>query len=249
MKTNHTTSIPRLTVDQPDDEREIAKRVGAEILERRFSPAEWAEALLAAATNETEATVEYARIRTSQLQRERVRRELKAQRLEQRRLRTGSGVKSVKDLLRRGGVPGNRALTNRPSLSVMWLVSLLFGSVGAAGCGMRLFESAADGASVALPAFVCGVGIVAITIGLWRLLPRSWVQLGYRTCLGGITAVACLSSFYLATKLLAQAPQHWHLIGHRIVAVSGGTSGDKGVSAPVDDRIVYTENAAAREGE
>lgn len=245
MKTNDTTTIPRLTVEIPADERGIPTRVGEEILQSRFSPAAWADALLAARENESEATAEYARIRTAELKREQHRRDLKDEQLEQRRLKCGGGVKSVKDLIKRPGQFENSPLNQRPSLSLMWLFALLIGSVGTVGCGLRLF-GAAQGEQSPLPAaLLCGVSIVAVFVAMWALLPKHWLRFGYQTGLGGATALACMMSFYLGSKVLISAPQGWQLAGHRIVSVSSQNDGDAAGMDVTGDAIVLGDERTA----
>lgn len=191
----------------PDDQQEIAEQVGQEILRGELAPAAWAKALAAARAGGTEAAGEYARIRLEELSAHHRRRRAKVRDLEVRRLRSSSGVKSVKDLLGRRPVLHNRPAQASVAGLVGRLLCLLFGAAGSIGCAVRLVAGRAAPEWTPVLALACGAGMVLVAVLARFAVPQHWVRMGaYRLGLNTVSALACLLSLGLGAKLMIQCP-------------------------------------------
>ena len=95
-------AVHKLVPPEGQLDREIAERVGQEILRDELEPGAWATALATSAGNHQEALACYARIRIRKLAVERRSRQAKSRSFEARRLNTCLGIKTVQDRLFRG---------------------------------------------------------------------------------------------------------------------------------------------------
>ncbi|WP_035612104.1 hypothetical protein [Haloferula sp. BvORR071] len=199
----HKLVSPEIQLD-----REIAERVGQEILRDDLEPAAWATALATSGGKRQEALAAYARIRMRKLANERQTRQAKSKSFEARRLNTCLGIKTVQDLLNRSN-QGGRINLLRPKVSVIWLLLLMIGSTGSIACLARLlepvmpdrFESAA-----LFSAPVAGLAIVIFAMVLRALLPKHWVMQGWNTGIALVGTMSCFGSLYFGTKLIARTP-------------------------------------------
>jgi hypothetical protein len=223
MNTATAKPFPAAAVTTPGRHQAIAERVGREILHRRYCPSAWASALVAARDSGADVTVEYARIRIANLEKQQQQQQDKAESLELRRLKTGTAVKSVRDLVTEGRGRPNRSRSSRPDLSLPWLLGLLLGSAGTIGCLIRLLGGPSAGSVAPGVGLLGGAAAAATVVALWALLPRRWVRAGYHLVLGSSTMAACLLSFFLGARLITTSPQHWQLVQNRLVRVSPTT--------------------------
>ena len=103
-------AVHKLVAPEIQLDREIAERVGQEILRDQLEPGAWATALAASGGEKQDALAVYARIRIRKLSAERRTRQAKSRSFEARRLTTCLGIKTVQDLLDRG--PADRVLAH-----------------------------------------------------------------------------------------------------------------------------------------
>lgn len=201
-------AVHKLVPPEGQLNREIAERVGQEILREELEPGAWATALATCGGNHQEALAAYARIRIRKLAVDRRSRQAKSRSFEARRLNTCLGIKTVQDLLNRSNRGGQINLL-RPKISVIWLLILLLGSTGTFACLARLLEPViADRHEkmALLAAPMLGIGIVLAVMLLRALLPKHWVMQGWNTGLAMVGTMACFGSLYLGAKVVARTP-------------------------------------------
>lgn len=201
-------AVHKLVSPQADLDREIAERVGQEILRNSLEPGAWATALAASGGKKQDALAVYARLRLQHLSVDRKNRHAKTQSFEARRLNTCLGIKTVQDLLDRSNRGGRLNLV-RPKLSFIWLMILMIGSTGSIACLARLLANVLPGRSehwLLMSAPVLGGVIVLAALISRLLLPKAWVMQGWNTglCLAG--TIACFGSLVFGAKVVARTP-------------------------------------------
>lgn len=201
-------AVHKLVPPESKLDREIAERVGQEILRKELEPGAWATALASSAGNKEEALASYARIRINKLAVERRNRQAKSRSFEARRLNTCLGIKTVQDLLNRSNRGGQINLL-RPKISLTWLTMLMIGSTGTFACLARLAENLIPDRHeklVLLAAPMAGIAMVLGVMLLRALLPKHWVLHGWNTGLALVGTMACFGSLLLGTKVVARTP-------------------------------------------
>ena len=201
-------AVHKLVAPEIQLDREIAERVGQEILRDQLEPGAWATALAASGGEKQDALAVYARIRIRKLSTERRTRQAKSRSFEARRLTTCLGIKTVQDLLDRSN-RGGRLNFLRPKLSLTWLLILMIGSTGSMACLIRLLEPFMPDRfekPALLAAPVLGIAAVGIALLSRALLPKNWVMQGWNTGLAFVGSMACFGSLYLGAKLVARTP-------------------------------------------
>jgi hypothetical protein len=189
-------------------DREIAERVGQEIINNRLEPGAWATALAASGGKRQDALAAYARIRMRQLSSDGKNRYAKSQSFEARRLTTCLGIKTVQDLLRRSNA-GGRVNLARPKPSFIWLMLLMIGSTGTVACAARLLGdmiSAKAAHWMLLSAPLAGIAAVFTALALRVVLPKAWIMQAWNTGISLAGTAACFASLYFGTKVVAQTP-------------------------------------------
>jgi hypothetical protein len=201
-------AVHKLVAPEIQLDREIAERVGQEILRDQLEPGAWATALAASGGEKQDALAVYARIRIRKLATERRTRQAKSRSFEARRLTTCLGIKTVQDLLDRSN-RGGRLNLLRPKLSVIWLLILMIGSTGSMACLFRLLEPLMPDRferPALFSAPLLGIAVVGAALLSRALLPKSWVMQGWNTALAFVGSIACFGSLYLGTKVVARTP-------------------------------------------
>ena len=201
-------AVHKLVPPEGQLNREIAERVGQEILRGELEPGAWATALATSGGNKQEALASYARIRIRKLAVERRSRQAKSSSFEARRLNTCLGIKTVQDLLNRSNRGGQVNLL-RPKISLTWLLILMIGSTGSFSCLVRLLEPMIPDRHekmALLAAPMMGIGIVLAVMMLRALLPKHWVMQGWNTGLAMVGTMACFGSLFLGAKVVARTP-------------------------------------------
>lgn len=200
--------VHKLVAPQADLDREIAERVGQEILRNTLEPGAWATALAASGGKKQDALAVYARLRIQHLSVDRRSRYAKSQSFEARRLNTCLGIKTVQDLLSRSNRGGRLNLV-RPKLSLTWLGILMIGSTGSIACLARLLANILPGRSehwLLLSAPLLGVAVVLAALISRLLLPKAWVMHGWNSGLYLAGTVACFGSLFFGAKVVARTP-------------------------------------------
>ena len=201
-------AVHKLVSPQGDLDREIAERVGQEILSNTLEPGAWATALAVSGGKKQDALAVYARLRIQHLSVARKSHHAKFQSFEARRLNTCLGIKTVQDLLNRSNRGGRLNLV-RPKLSVTWLMILMVGSTGSVACLARLLANVMPGRLehwLLMSAPLLGVAVVLAALISRMLLPKAWVMQGWNTglCLAG--TIACFGSLFFGAKVVARTP-------------------------------------------
>lgn len=189
-------------------DREIAERVGQEIINNRLEPGAWATALAASGGKRQDALAAYARLRLRQLSSDGKNRYAKSQSFEARRLNTCLGIKTVQDLLRRSNAGGRMNLA-RPKPSFIWLMLLMIGSTGTVACAARLladFISVRAAHWMLLSAPLVGAFAVLTALALRLVLPKPWIMQAWNTGISFVGTAACFASLYFGTKVMARTP-------------------------------------------
>ena len=215
MKSN----IPVLKIDtavdcHPEIDPQVAKQVGLEILEGRYDPAAWASALAESGGQHQEVVAAYARIRMRELGPFSQQRQAKINSLEARRLLKCLGApskpsvaKSVRELLR-GGKPLQTLNLFKPRMSCLWLTILVLGTAGTvAGLGRLASHTLPGHVASSLPVIclLCAMIACGVTMLLWNLLPKSWILIGWNTCMIAACNVLCLGSLALGAKVISKS--------------------------------------------
>lgn len=201
-------AVHKLVSPEAHLDREIAERVGQEILRQALEPGAWATALAASGGRRQDALAAYARLRIQHLSMERKSRHAKSQSFEARRLNTCLGIKTVQDLLNRSNRGGRLNLV-RPKLSFTWLMILMIGSTGSIACLARLLAHVMPGRSenwLLMSAPALGGAVVLAALVSRLLLPKAWVMQRWNTglCLAG--TLACFGSLFFGAKVVARTP-------------------------------------------
>ncbi|WP_367875165.1 hypothetical protein [Luteolibacter sp. Populi] len=202
-------AVHKLVAPEIQLDREIAERVGQEILRDDLEPAAWATALATSGGKRQDALACYARIRIRKLASERQTRQAKSKSFEARRMNTCLGIKTVQDLLNRSN-RGGRLNLLRPKVSVIWLFILLLGSTGTLACLARLLEPLIPDRFEKLALLAAPVAGLAIVLGsmiLRAMLPKHWVMQGWNIAMAMTGTMACFGSLYLGSKLIGRIPQ------------------------------------------
>jgi len=203
-----SAAVHKLVAKEVNLDRDIAERVGQEILRNTLEPGAWATALAASGGKKQDALAVYARLRIRQLASDRESRHAKAKSFEARRLTTCLGIKTVQDLLNRSNSGGRLNLV-RPKLSLAWLMILMVGSTGSVACAARLLANVLPGRMenyLLMSAPLVGLAVVLAALLSRMVLPKSWVMQGWNTglCLAG--TVACFGSLFFGAKVVARTP-------------------------------------------
>lgn len=203
-----SAAVHKLVAKDVHLDRDIAERVGQEILRNTLEPGAWATALAASGGKRQDALAVYARLRIRQLVSERESRHAKARSFEARRLTTCLGIKTVQDLLDRSNRGGRLNLV-RPKLSLTWLTILMVGSTGTIACAARLLANVLPGRLehyLLMSAPLVGLAVVFAALLSRIILPKSWVMQGWNTGLYLAGTVACFGSLFFGAKVVARTP-------------------------------------------
>lgn len=201
-------AVHKLVSPQTDLDREIAERVGQEILRNTLEPGAWATALAVSGGKRQDALAAYARMRIQQLSLDRRSRYAKSQSFEARRLNTCLGIKTVQDLLNRSNRGGRLNLV-RPKLSFCWLMILMIGSTGSIACLARLLANVMPGRAehwLLMSAPALGSAVVLAALVSRMILPKAWVMQGWNTGLYFAGTLACFGSLFFGAKVVARTP-------------------------------------------
>ena len=203
-----SAAVHKLAAKEISLDREIAERVGQEILRNTLEPGAWATALAASGGKKQDALAVYARLRIRQLSSERENRNAKARSFEARRLTTCLGIKTVQDLLSRSNHGGRLNLV-RPKLSFTWLTILMIGSTGTIACAARLLAHVLPDRTeqyLLMSAPLVGLAVVFAALLSRIVLPKAWVMQGWNTGLYLAGTVACFGSLFFGAKVVARTP-------------------------------------------